>query len=501
MPFPHLIKLRQHAWRGGTAAEWAANSEILEAGELLVETDTGIIKIGNGDAPYVSLPSASLFSFNVKNFGARGNGVTDDTAAINAAITASVGQILVIPPGTYKTSSTIILRSNTIIFAYGATIVPIDAGSFPPYAALNTAVDNPGGITPSSRPILSNENPTSGNTSIRIFGLGWTGNVTGSPSMHGLHVHKVTGLAIVDCVPVECLSPIAILQSQDLVIARNRISGFRNTGIDTWTGCKRALITNNLIDCTALNSDGSNHGILVTSEPTDGAGDVATYQAEDYLISDNIIINAENTGIWVGGGDASLNRVNDLARRVRIEGNIIRDADGNGIILERSEDCVIAGNTLVNIGNHGIFTRKNVSSGTAYVDRPTICNNHFHDVGLVTADSKFIHMDDTTRDATVYDNQGSGTAHTYALHDRATNSGLVHHGNRFSAGTSGTYNILSANTGEFAIAGHMLLAEMTEPVAPAANQARLYVKDNGSGKTQLCVRFPTGAVQVIATEP
>jgi hypothetical protein len=49
--------------------------------------------------------------------------------------------------------------------------------------------------------------------------------------------------------------------------------------------------------------------------------------------------------------------------------------------------------------------------------------------------------------------------------------------------------------------GAIQLAEMTEPDAPAANGARLYVKDNGSGKTQLCVRFATGAVQVIATEP
>lgn len=43
--------------------------------------------------------------------------------------------------------------------------------------------------------------------------------------------------------------------------------------------------------------------------------------------------------------------------------------------------------------------------------------------------------------------------------------------------------------------------EITDPAAPAANKARLYAKDNGAGKTQLVVRFPTGAVQVLATEP
>jgi len=44
------------------------------------------------------------------------------------------------------------------------------------------------------------------------------------------------------------------------------------------------------------------------------------------------------------------------------------------------------------------------------------------------------------------------------------------------------------------------LAEITTPNAPAANQLRLFARDSG-GKTQLCVRFNTGAVQVIKTQP
>jgi hypothetical protein len=51
------------------------------------------------------------------------------------------------------------------------------------------------------------------------------------------------------------------------------------------------------------------------------------------------------------------------------------------------------------------------------------------------------------------------------------------------------------------VAGGMELYERTDPSAGAANSARLYARDNGSGKTQLCVIFATGAVQVLATEP
>lgn len=46
-----------------------------------------------------------------------------------------------------------------------------------------------------------------------------------------------------------------------------------------------------------------------------------------------------------------------------------------------------------------------------------------------------------------------------------------------------------------------LLEQGSDPSAPSANYGVLYLRDNGSGKTQLCVRFNTGAVQVIATEP
>jgi hypothetical protein len=50
-------------------------------------------------------------------------------------------------------------------------------------------------------------------------------------------------------------------------------------------------------------------------------------------------------------------------------------------------------------------------------------------------------------------------------------------------------------------AGAIEFAEMTAPSGGAANTARLFARDNGSGKTQLCVIFNSGAVQVLATEP
>lgn len=70
-----------------------------------------------------------------------------------------------------------------------------------------------------------------------------------------------------------------------------------------------------------------------------------------------------------------------------------------------------------------------------------------------------------------------------------------------------TANVLevqnTSGTVEFRIGpkGFLEFLEQTDPTAPSSNRAILYSKDNGAGKTQLCVRFPTGAVQVLATEP
>jgi hypothetical protein len=57
---------------------------------------------------------------SVKDFGAVGNGVTDDTTAIQNALTQSA--TVYFPPGTYAISDIIFVPSNRHIQAYGATL-------------------------------------------------------------------------------------------------------------------------------------------------------------------------------------------------------------------------------------------------------------------------------------------------------------------------------------------------------------------------------------------
>jgi hypothetical protein len=75
------------------------------------------------------------------------------------------------------------------------------------------------------------------------------------------------------------------------------------------------------------------------------------------------------------------------------------------------------------------------------------------------------------------------------------------------SGSSGLISVLAANDNGVQLTTFsgqppwLDFIERTAPASPPANQARLYCRDNGAGKTQLVVLFPTGAVQVLATEP
>lgn len=85
--------------------------------------------------------------------------------------------------------------------------------------------------------------------------------------------------------------------------------------------------------------------------------------------------------------------------------------------------------------------------------------------------------------------------------DNATALGASAQANHTAAVALGANTITTA-ANQIQIGGrHIELTEITAPGNGAANSARLYAVDNGSGKTQLAVVFGSGAVQILATEP
>lgn len=82
-----------------------------------------------GDGTWTAPPSlVGVPWFDVTHFGAIPNGTTDATASVQAAANAAYiegGGIVYFPPGNYYMDSFARLRSNTIVWGYGATIVKL----------------------------------------------------------------------------------------------------------------------------------------------------------------------------------------------------------------------------------------------------------------------------------------------------------------------------------------------------------------------------------------
>lgn len=101
-----IIRTREEGFSYEVAASGASDNHVATAGGVKL----------------YALPGDS--GYNVKAFGAVGDGVTDDTAAIQAAVdavaTAGGGSVFV-PAGHYITSSPILMKSNVELYGEGKT--------------------------------------------------------------------------------------------------------------------------------------------------------------------------------------------------------------------------------------------------------------------------------------------------------------------------------------------------------------------------------------------
>jgi hypothetical protein len=129
--------------RRDTAANWTTANPVLGQGEPGAEIDTGRLKIGDGVKTWTALPdiSDSHLQFlqagtdakprsiesklrdevSVRDFGAVGDGIADDTAAIKAAIDSlpARGGIITFPAGKFRTTAKIVVKSYVTLQGTG----------------------------------------------------------------------------------------------------------------------------------------------------------------------------------------------------------------------------------------------------------------------------------------------------------------------------------------------------------------------------------------------
>lgn len=137
--------------RRDTAANWTSVNPVLHQGEAGVETDTGQSKIGDGTSAWTGLgywAGGGRSVFNVRSFGAKGNGVADDTTAIQNAITAATaaGGVTYFPKGTYVITSTLSFGSGAALIGDGRGSTTLLASGIAGAAILNATVSVISGV-------------------------------------------------------------------------------------------------------------------------------------------------------------------------------------------------------------------------------------------------------------------------------------------------------------------------------------------------------------------
>jgi hypothetical protein len=229
---------------------------------------------------------------------------------------------------------------------------------------------------------------------------------------------------------------------------------------------------------------------------------LATYALSNYVLS-GATAGLKITAVSDGVGQASNFAVTGLTRWVLGT----NDATANGMSLVNS-----GGNMLVKTGDGSLFIR--IKPGEMFVQTAG---------GRIGDESRGYLAFDADGVPALRNNAGTGiTRLVLGANDATTNGGAI-------ALTSGTLDFVNGNNTAYAntralsyLASDFVRAttalqmntavgsggsylegweQSSDPAAPSTNEGRLFFKDNGSGKTQGCIRFPTGATQCFATEP
>jgi hypothetical protein len=286
--------------------------------------------------------SVSAETFNVKQFGAKGDGASDDIGAILAAVNAADargGGVVLFPPGRYLVSGAIPMRNNLQYVGMGnATHIQLMTGSqdnvfgeaFPSAPVHNVVI----------RDLMIDGN--SGNVPLTIDdsllnGIRW----------NQVSYSKITNVTIINTV----FNAISIYnQSHNNLVAFNRIQNIGNTQAEG-TKCGVFLefgVSRNRIVCNDIIS-AQQYGIL---ESGDGA------RSENNLIKGNYIASSKYDGIRIG-----FDKTNSIISGTKIIENTIEgvsDDQSQGIRLYHAgtgtiEDVLVFGNTIRAGGQHGIL--------------------------------------------------------------------------------------------------------------------------------------------------
>lgn len=318
-----------------------ASLPTLDIAEIGFTTDTQRMFIGGADGNVELAKAAQLadIAINVKSLGAKGDGVTDDTADIQEAINSVSGNAVVLfPKGTYITRPLTIPANTHIVFQTGV-LVKAAAGY---------------GLSDSMFKIVGDNVTIDGNfATVQML----KSEYTSGEQRHGFFIMGVENIVIRNLV-------IKDTGGDGIIIGPNEWSTFKISKNVKVLGCK---LDNNrrqgisvvgasdvLIDnCTITNTNGTNPQAGVDIEPNNTTYDNRNVTVQNCYMTDNV-----GGGVLVYNNSYNVKVLNNIMKNngatlkrmvsgspnptIEFKGNVIEGAVLYGDGISR---CLIEGNT------------------------------------------------------------------------------------------------------------------------------------------------------------
>jgi hypothetical protein len=295
-----------------------------------------------------------------RNYGALGDGTTDDTAAIQAALTAGSGTVVYFPPATYRVNASLFVLPNTTLLGYGATLNAVGMVATPA---------KPGsGLTTNAQTLVLNGSNTLGQevANVLIQGLTLINNALGS------HVLIWGG-------PNGSNPPTTFTYKPHHITVRD---------------VSTTAVRNNLVDGVEIDSG---KAILVDSCSFTGGNSGVTGGAPTTAptdLDDLAIVNCHVDGTNSYGYQIAFGRRSRIANCF-VDGTGMAGLDKNGINMDKTQGFTVTGNVVKNCPNYQILC-----NGGAY---GTIVGNRCDGGGVgfgITVNGNFDYLiDAATREA------------------------------------------------------------------------------------------------------